>query len=55
VTFTVASATAAGQSGPISSFGWSPIEMFGGATPLALPGSLSQDGAGFTDTWQASG
>jgi Peptidase A4 family/Immunoglobulin I-set domain len=51
-TFTQASATGSGHSGPIGSFSWMPLAM-SGAGLLATPGSLDQAGDGFTDTWLA--
>jgi Peptidase A4 family len=54
VTFTNATATANGQSGPISSFLSGPLQIVGGSTVFAAPGALSQAGNAFTDTWYAN-
>jgi hypothetical protein len=54
VTFTSATATANGQSGPISSFPSGPLQIVGGSTVFAAPGALSQAGNAFTDTWYAN-
>jgi hypothetical protein len=54
VTFTNATATANGQSGPISSFPSGPLAIVGGLTVFAAPGALGQAGNSFTDTWYAN-
>ena len=54
VTFTGASATETGTSGPISSFPFQPLEMTNGPTVLAAPGPLDPTGQSFGDTWYAS-
>jgi hypothetical protein len=51
VTFTNATATANGHSGPISSFPSGPLQIVGGSTVFAAPGALSPAGNAFTDTW----
>jgi hypothetical protein len=49
-----ATTNSAGSSGSISSNSDAVIEMVNGPTVLALPGALTQSGASFTDTWEAS-
>ena len=53
VTFTGASATAAAP-GTISGYSAAAIEMVSGSTMLAVPSTLTANGAGFTDTWKAA-
>jgi len=53
VTFTGAMADGNGQTGPISAFSWSAVQMVG-STTLAAPGSLDPTGENFTDTWHAA-
>jgi hypothetical protein len=57
VTFTDATATDNGTSGPISAFSASAMEMFNNAktTVLAAPGPLDSTGEDFTDDWFATG
>lgn len=54
VQFTGASATANGQTGPISSFPVDTLAINQSSTLLATPGPLDAAGDGFTDTWLAS-
>jgi hypothetical protein len=54
VHFSGATATANGQSGPISSFPVTAMAMNQHATMLATPGPLDVTGGAFTDTWLAS-
>ena len=53
VAFTGASATANGQSGPISSFPVDTLAIDQNSTLLASPGPLDAAGDGFTDSWLA--
>ncbi len=57
VTFTDATATENGTSGPISAFTYSVMEMLNNNedTVLAEPGSLDSTGEDFTDDWEATG
>jgi len=52
VTFTDASATDNGTTGPISAASYMGIEMVNDSTPIAVPGSLDPTGTSFTDTYQ---
>ncbi len=54
VTFTGATATGNGQSGPISSFPLAALQITGGSTVFAAPGPLDATGDAFTDTWYAN-
>jgi hypothetical protein len=54
VTFTGATATGNGQSGPISSFPYTAVQITGGPTVFAAPGPVDATGDGFTDTWYAN-
>jgi hypothetical protein len=52
VTFTNASATDNGTTGPISATSYVGVEMVNGSTPIAVPGSLDPTGTIFTDTYE---
>jgi hypothetical protein len=52
VTFTNASATDNGTTGPISAVSYVGVEMVNGSTPIAVPGSLDPTGTTFTDTYE---
>jgi hypothetical protein len=52
VTFTNASATDNGTTGPISAASYVGIEMVNGSTPIAEPGSLQASGSSFIDTYE---
>jgi hypothetical protein len=52
VTFTNASATDNGTTGPISAGPYVGIEMVNGSTPIAVPGSLQASGTSFIDTYE---
>jgi hypothetical protein len=52
VTFTNASATDNGTTGPISAASYVGIEMVNGSTPIAVPGPLQAAGTSFVDTYQ---
>ena len=52
VTFSGATATGSGQTGPISNFSATAINMTG-STVLATPGPLNSAATGFTDQWTA--
>jgi hypothetical protein len=52
VTFTNASETDNGATGPITAASYVGIEMVNGSTPIAVPGSLDPTGTTFTDTYQ---
>ena len=52
ITFTNATATDNGTSGPISATSNAGIEMVDGTTPIAVPSSLDHTGTFFTDTYQ---
>ena len=52
VTFTSATATDNGTTGPISAVSYVGIEMVNGSTPIAVPGALDSTGTIFTDTYE---
>jgi hypothetical protein len=52
VTFTNASATDNGTTGPISATSYVGVEMVNGSTPIAVPGALDPTGTIFTDTYE---
>jgi len=54
VTFSGATATGNGRTGPISSFPFTAMQITGGSTVFAAPGPLDATGDGFTDTWYAN-
>ncbi len=54
VSFTGATATGNGQTGPISSFPFTALQITGGSTVFAAAGPLDVTGDGFTDTWYAN-
>jgi hypothetical protein len=54
VSFTGATATGNGRTGPISSFPFTAMQITGGSTVFAAPGPLDAAGDGFTDTWYAN-
>lgn len=54
-TFTGATADGSDQSGSISAFQYTPINMVSGSSVLAAPGTLDVTGETFTDSWRASG
>jgi hypothetical protein len=53
VTFSHATATGGGLTGPISSFPVTVMEIDQNSTLLATSGQLNATGDGFTDTWLA--
>jgi hypothetical protein len=52
VTFTNASATDNGTTGPISAEPYVGIQMVNGSTPIAVPGLLQDSGTSFVDTYE---
>ena len=51
VSFTGATATGNGNTGPISSFAYTALQMTNGSIPLATIGPLDSTGQDFTDTY----